>query len=164
MTPAWFKLLMEWQGAGRFGLTVPFVYGALSRMPEGPLRGASGSEKLQSLLASLVDDVPDGNLIRLFFCGTVHDLTLAPIFAVPDYCLSIQSSDGRKVSFYVQQCLLPPESASPMSDLHSELWRRYGEVLEAGRFSLRNGRFEEFSERDLALVDTALSRPDNNED
>lgn len=163
MKPAWFKLLMQWQDAGRFGLTVPFVYGALDRMPEGALRGATCSEKLQCLLASLVDDVPDGTLVRLFTCGKVGDLTLAPVFAVPGYCRAIPNSDGGKESFYVQQDLLPAKSSSPISDLHSELWRRYGDVLEAGRFSLTSGTFAAFSDRDLALINEARLRPDDDE-
>lgn len=163
MTPAWFRLLSEWQDAGRFGLTVPFVYGALDRIPDGPLRGGKASEKLQSLLASLADEVPDGTLVRLFTCGTVRDLTLAPMSAIPSYCLAMRSGDGRSERFYVQQDLVPADSSSPLSDLHAELWRRYGNDLEAGRFSLRNGSFAEFSERDLQLIEAALRRSDDDE-
>ena len=92
MTPVWFRLLMEWERSGRFGLTIPFVYGALNR-PDGPLRGAPSFMKLQSLVTSLVDDVPDGSLIRLYNCATVNDLILARVTAVPNNCLSIPSSN-----------------------------------------------------------------------
>ena len=92
MTPVWFRLLMEWERSGRFGLTIPFVYGALNR-PEGPLRGATSFMKLQSFVTSLVDDVPDGSLIRLYTCATVNDLILARVTAVPNNCLSIPSSN-----------------------------------------------------------------------
>lgn len=39
--------------------------------------------------------------------------------------------------------------------------RRYGEALEDGRFSLRNGTFGKLSESDMALIDAALCRPDD---
>jgi len=163
MKPAWFKLLLEWQDAGRFGLTLPFVYGALDQAPEGSLRGATSAEKLKFLLASLVDDVLDGALVRLFFCSTVQDLTLAPVFAVPGHCRAIAKSDGGKAGFFAQQDLLPEKSSSEIADLHAELWQRYGDVLKAGRFSLRNGTFAAFSDRDLALINAALLRPDDDQ-
>lgn len=160
MHPAWFKLLEEWQDSGRFGLTVPFLYGALNRIPNGHLGEGTASEKLFRLLASIADEVPDGKMVRLFICGTVRDLTLAPVLAAPGYCRVIATSIDTRGTFYVQQDLLPAESSS-ISDLHAGLWRRYGEALEHGRFSLRNGTFAELSEADLALIDAALSRPDD---
>ena len=120
--------------------------------------------KLQSLVTSLVDDVPDGSLIRLYNCATVNDLILARVTAVPNNCLSISSSNSNKVALYVQKDIFPIESPSPRSDLQTVLWDRYGDCLEAEHFSRRDGTFQSFSKKESGLIDNAFSRPDNEDD
>jgi hypothetical protein len=157
------KLLKQWQDAGRFGLTVPFLFGALDRWPGHPLgEERSSSQKLLSMLSSLRDDAPQGVIIRLFMCGTVKDLTVAPVFGMPGYCRAVPSSNGERTAFYVQQDLIP-ESQSPLEALHAALWQRYEDALANGRFSLRDGKFVEFTEADLRHIEAAVSRPDDDD-
>lgn len=60
MKPAWLKLTEEWQSSGHFGLTIPFVVGALRSWPGQPLGNHFGIEEVRSLLTSMRDEVPKG--------------------------------------------------------------------------------------------------------
>lgn len=159
MKPSWLKLTEQWQEAGHFGLTVPFLVGALRRWPSQPLGGAEGIEQLRWLLTSIRDDAPANCVMRLYSCDKINDLALAPISNVPQFCVPFQPSNGKNPSLYVEKSLFSQDSTS-LSDLVDVLWLRYGEAIEAGHFSLCQGAFQPFDENDTALISDAVSRAD----
>lgn len=160
MQPPWFKLLRRWQEANRFGLTLPFVFGALDRWPGSPLGSGSTAEKLAKLVRDLAEGTGDGDVIRLFTCGTVRDLTLAPVFGTPAFCVPIRRPGGPAPTLWVQRDLLDADRQS-CEGLSEMLWSRYGQELLKGHYSLRNRVFGPFSEPDLTLIASAMAVADD---
>lgn len=159
MKPPWLKLTERWQDAGHFGLTVPFLIGALSIWPGRGFGSVEGIEQLRSLLTSIRDDAPAGCIMRLYSCDKINDLALALINEIPQYCVPFQPLSGKAPSLYVEKSLFSQEGMS-LSDLVYVLWLRYSEVIEAKNFSLRQGAFEPFDESDKALISQAVSHVD----
>ena len=105
--PAWLMLLNQWRDANHFGLTVPFIYGALDSWPGAPLGSDGGAEaKFARMLQSIAEGTTDGTIVRLFKCDTVRDLVFAPVFEVPSYCVPVAASQSKRASLYVQKDLI----------------------------------------------------------
>jgi len=160
MKPAWLKLNEQWQDEANFGLTIPFIVGALRDWPGRPLGGGAGVDQLRTLLTSVRDEAPDGVRMRLYSCDRVQDLILAPVSDAPNYCVSFQSSSGEAPSLFVETGVIP-ENDTPFESLVTTLWQRYGNDIEAERFSLRNGAFHSFTQSDQAFIARALARPED---
>lgn len=159
MKPPWLKLTEQWQATGHFGLTVPFLVGALRRWPNQPLGEAEGIEQLRCLLISIRDNAPADCIIRLYRCDKINDLALALVSNIPQFCVSFQRSSATIPSLYVEKNLLSQNSAS-FDDLVDVLWLRYGEIIEAETFSLCQGTFRAFDDNDKALISDAASHAD----
>jgi hypothetical protein len=160
MHPPWFKLLKQWQDSHRFGLTVPFIYGALENWPGAPLGTDScPEEKFTRMLRSIADGASDRTVIRLFTCGTVQDLTFAPVFEAPCFCAAINSSTGYPPTLWVQKDLLQ-DGQNTCEALASVLWARYSVVINEGRYSFQAGAFALFTDADLKLIQLAVARND----
>ncbi len=159
MKPTWFKLTEQWRATGHFGLTVPFLIGALRRWPGHPLGGAEGIEQLRHLLVSIRDNAPVDCIMRLYSCENINDLAFAPVSSIPAFCVSFQPSSGAIPSLYVEKSLFSQNSVS-FDDLVDVLWLRYGAAIEAENFSLYQGTFRPFDDNDMALISDAVSRVD----
>lgn len=159
MKPPWLKLTEQWQATGHFGLTVPFLVGALRTWPNKPLGEVQGIEQLRCLLISIRDNAPADCIMRLYSCDKINDLALAPISNIPQFCASFQPSSGTIPSLYVEKSLLSQNSVS-FDDLVDVLWLRYGEIIEAEDFSLYQGTYRPFDDNDKALISDAVTRAD----
>jgi len=159
MKPPWLKLIEQWQATGHFGLTVPFLVGALRKWPKQPLGDAEGIEQLRCLLISIRENAPADCSMRLYSCDKINDLALTPINNIPQFCVPFQPSSGTIPSLYVEKSIFSQGSVS-FDDLVDVLWLRYGEAIEAENFSLYQGAFRPFVDNDKALISDALSRSD----
>jgi len=160
MKPAWLKLNEQWRDEYNFGLTIPFIVGALRDWPAQPIGDGTGKDQLRALLASVRDDAPDGVRMRLYSCDRVQDLVLAPVSEIPSYCISFSSSLRAATSLFVERGVIP-ESDTPFETLIAALWQRYGSDIEAERFSLRDGAFHSFTQSERAFIARALARSEN---
>jgi hypothetical protein len=143
-------LLHTWQEKGKFGLTFPFIVGALRL--KGLLNG-SASEACNSVLKQL----EGANVIyRLAYCDKADDFILASINNRPDGCNQIRSN-GNPTSLWVQHDLIAGEGVESV-DLFQALWQRYGSDIEAERFSCIKGEYHPFNQQDLALIDEAFNK------
>ena len=163
MKPAWLKLSEQSSESGYFGLTIPFILGALRAWPGRPLGDRMGVEELRVLLTSVSHDAPPGILMRLHNCGKVQDLILASVGGVPSNCIALTNPVRPVPSLYVENGVIPEENSS-FEALASELWRRYKDDIEEEHFSRRGGSYYSFNEPDKALISKAIERPDEDFD
>jgi len=158
MKPAWLKLTEQWQATGHFGLTIPFLLGALRQWPGQPLGSSTNAlEQLCALLASVRDDAPDGIIMRLYTCDRLHELVLAPVGGPPPYCVPVPSAGLPTPALYVEAGILS-ESTNPFDALVSEMWRRFGDAIRTDRFSYRAGAFHPFNDADRTLIGAVFAR------
>jgi hypothetical protein len=162
MKPPWLKLNEQWQAERNFGLTIPFLLGALQQWPGQPLgTGSISVKQMRALLASIRDDTPDGIFMRLYMCDTRHELILAPIPSyLPAHCIAIPSTTRSKPALFVEKGIVP-DDANLFEALVGELWRRYREVIQAGFFSLYDGAFRPLNDDERRLICAAINRPDD---
>lgn len=160
MKPAWLKLTEEWQSSGHFGLTIPFVVGALRSWPGQPLGNHFGIEEVRSLLTSMRDEVPKGIFMRIYSCERVQALVLARVGAYPAYCVEFPSPKEANQILFVEKSVMPDGKAS-FEELVSTLWQQYAAIIQDETFSRRDGSFQSFSAADNDLVQRAIARPDD---
>ena len=152
MKPAWLKLIEQCQADHYFGLTIPFLLGAIQQWPSQPHGPDNiGMDKMRALLTSIRDGTPDGIVIRLFMCDRRHELILAPLLYPPDHCIVVPSPTRAKPALFIQRGIVPDDRSS-FDALISTLWQRYREVIHAGFFSLYDGTFRPFNDNDLKLI------------
>jgi hypothetical protein len=162
MKPAWLKLNEQWQAEHHFGLTIPFLLGAIHQWSGQPFRtGYVGVEQMRELLASIRDDVPDGIIMRLYVCDKRHELILAPVAHSPANCIAISSVTRTKPAFFVEKGVVP-DDANSFEALVNELWWRYRKEIQSGLFSLdENSAFSPFKDDDYRIIRAAIIRPDD---
>lgn len=160
MKPAWFKLIEEWRKGERFGLTIPFLVGALRDWPGRPLGLTAGVEELRILLESIRDETPQGVTMRLYDCDKLQELALAPVDGIPQACFHITSPHRAVPAFYVENGTVP-DGGTSLDDVVAALWQRYGADIEAGNFSRRARVFQPFDANDRALISAAITRLDD---
>src|SRR5260221_2735595 len=80
MWPVWFKLLEQFRRDGRFGLTFPFLLGAL-RTPPGLTIAADELNRgeLTTLLESMRDNTPPSHYVRIALCDWLHEPVAAAL-------------------------------------------------------------------------------------
>jgi hypothetical protein len=143
-------LLCTWREKGKFGLSIPFIVGAIRL--KGLLNG-SASDSCDSVLKQL--QLGD-KMYRLAYCDKADDLILAPINRQPNSCKQIQHN-GNPTSLWVQQDVLAEECYESV-DLSSALWKQYGSNIGAERYSCTKGEYHQFTPEDLALIDEAFAK------
>ncbi len=159
MKPPWLKLIEEWQHQSHFGLTMPFLLGAMLNWPGRSLgQSDDRSVQLASLIASIRDDAPEGMFVRLYSCDRLHELVLALVSGPPGFCVPIPSPIRSQPSLYVESSVLPE---GIVEVLVAELWHRYGKAIQQGRFSFRSGSFAPFDGADRRLIAAATARSDS---
>lgn len=142
------SLVYTWREKGKFGLTLPFIIGALRL--KGLVHG-SATESCSFVLKQLQTA---GVNFRLGYCDKADDLILAPVNNSPSGCDRV-SDNGKPTSLWVQHDLVTGEGAES-TDLFRVLCERYGSYLEAERYSCIKGEYHPFSAEDLALIEEAF--------
>lgn len=144
------SLLDSWRENGKFGLTLPFIFGALwyKGFSNGPESG-SFSSMLDELQAASVT-------YRLAYCDKADDLILAPVNNSPVGCKRV-SKNGVPTSLWIQHDLVN-EDVAHATTVFKALWERYGLDIEAGRYSCTKGGYHAFTAEDLALIEKAFEK------
>lgn len=142
------KLISTWRNSGKFGLTLPFIFGALQ------LKGLIGNPLEKSFNDFLKSLETAENLFRISYCDKVDDLILAPVSNRPVEC-NIVTNNGKPTSLYVQHNIIPGRSVESIQ-LSQELWKRYKAYIEAERYSRLNGQYQTFSIEDLAIIEKSF--------
>lgn len=162
MRLTWLKLLLLNK---RFGLTLPFLVGALREPPGAALATEAAAGELKRLLVSMRDDTPESHIIRIAECDRLHQPVAAPFPGVYNMGIgfaAIPSLKNGRVSLYVaEQYLL---GAPPRVDaVLSSLWNMSAAAISERRFSFHGGSFCEFDNRDLGFIRDALAMADEDE-
>lgn len=143
-------LLHTWREKGKFGLTFPFIVGALRL--KGLFNG-SASEACNLVLNQFQG--ADASY-RLAYCDKADDFILAPVNNQPDGCNRIRCN-GNPTSLWVQHDFIAGKSVESI-DLFQALWERYGSDIEAERYSCTKGEYHPFNQQDLTLIDEAFNK------
>ncbi|MCR6652395.1 MAG: hypothetical protein NVV73_13320 [Cellvibrionaceae bacterium] len=142
------SLLSAWRDTGKFGLTLPFIGGALRS--QGYLEGPE-SEAFRALLGELQ---AASVTYRLAYCDKAGDLILAPVSGSPGGCKRV-AQDGEATSLWIQHDLVESDTADSI-ELYRVLWEKYGPILEAGHYSCTKGKYHQFTSADLELIERAF--------
>jgi hypothetical protein len=165
MRPAWLKLLLLNNQRIRFGLTFPFLVGAL-REPPGAATDTNVAEgELKRLLVSMRDETPESYAIRISECDRLHQPVAAQIPGVYSAGVgfaAIPSPTNGRVSLYVseQYLLGAPRGIDAVSN---PLWTMSATAISERHFSFHDGSFHGFDDRDLGFIREALAMADEDE-
>ena len=159
MHPAWFKLL-QYNRDKRFGLTLPFLVGAL-RIPPGRLISddASNLAQLRALLESMRDHTPDEYYIKIAKCDRLQQPVAAPGprgYRPASIDKPLPTPTRSNCALFASPQYLIDETGG-IDALVESLWAAVGTPISNGLFSFRDGSFQPFDERDLRFIRDALA-------
>lgn len=162
MLPSWLKLLLLNK---RFGLTFPFLIGALREPPGATTVADTARDELTKLLKSMRDDTPASHVIRIAECDRLHQPVAAPIprgYSPGVGFTAIPSRTSERVSLYVSKQYLVGvlQSIDAVSD---SLWNVIAAPVAERHFSFYEGAFHRFDDRDLGFIRDALAMADEDE-
>ncbi|MGH1485455.1 MAG: hypothetical protein ACRBCI_04490 [Cellvibrionaceae bacterium] len=143
------EILEAWRNKGNFGLSVPFLFGALCQHPDQTMVGNDAREKFESFINIIGQS---NSILRLSYCDKANDLILAPVHDVPAGCKNIEST-----RLWVQHDVVPEDAATKKS-LHIALWEKYGLHLVDNNFSCTNGHYYPFSNEDKLFISEAFGQ------
>lgn len=150
-------LLNAWRAKGKFGLTIPFVFGGLRLHPLQPL-GHEDDLKTQfeNMLELISKDGADGEFVRLAYCDNAKDLILAPTHRVPELCKQVTTSDGHRLLLWIQHDIENVDVPT-LVNVTNALWAKYGEDISNGNYSRRDGNYHPFDDADTQLLTKAFN-------
>jgi hypothetical protein len=158
MIPFWLKLLRANNKNRGYGLTLPFLIGAM-RTPVGSV--VVGKEQnmadAEHLLESIRDNTPNTSYISLTVCDRLHQPVFAECsiyFMPPDLHARIPKMDSEGCFLYVAPNILS-QGENRIEDLLETLWKVNGDAILEGAFSFSNGAFAKYSDKDFALISSA---------
>lgn len=161
MHPQWFKLLVYNNAHHRFGLSFPFLIGALEVPPGRRLTANEARLALHGLLVGMRDETPSTHLIRVSECDRLREPVAAlidSVFRLPHH-VGISPTDGRSPSLFAS-----PEYLSQghiVEALEDTIWRANGTAILEGRYSHRAGQWAVLNEADLDFIRAAFELPDD---
>lgn len=163
MQSKWFQLLYEQQyghgitthgpaSGNRVGLTPSFLIGAMRT----PLGTASGRGELTALLESMRDSVSGKQVVSIRECNNLHQ----PIASLTEEAMghlgdAVLLSDGSPSKLYAWAQYFARTSRD-VNSLADGLWNILGSSICEGRFSYRDGTWQEFNDHDLAFIRRAF--------
>lgn len=167
MIPFWLKLLRENNKKSGFGLTLPFLVGAL-RTPVGAVvvDKHKNISDVKGLLLSMRDKTPGTSYISLTVCDRLHQPVFAESsshFTPSDFFARIPTLDGKRCFLYVAPNILVREKNQSVGDLLEALWKQNGDAISHGEFSYSKGAFTKYSDKDLLLIARAGSQANEEE-
>ena len=149
MSSAWFRVVKDYYPKN-FGLTIPFVLGALRRPVGQVLSDDESREQLRDLLVAMRDDAPHPYHVIIQGCGNLKEpiITLSDI--PPGGGLRLDSPTTKGRALYFQ-----PFYGLPVDDFESlvdGLWDRYKTDISKGYFSCSpsNATWRAFDATELA--------------
>jgi len=151
----WFDLLRLQQQRGEFGLTIPFLIGAL-RNPPGQI--IAGEPLNYGELCTLLEQMRDANLstqsVRIARCVKLHE-PVAAIYNTGERMTmaeSISTASAALTHLYVEQQY---RGSGEVTDVVDKLWARIGAFIVSGAFSYQDGEYRAFSPADYDFINRA---------
>lgn len=156
MKPNWLKLL-ELQQTRNYGLTLPFLIGAL-RNPPGVTSSDESIcfEEFDGLLASMRDKTPPGYSVSIGKCSRLGQ-PVATIVDVPQgHYKEWPSRELPKLSLYIAREYLTKGASS--SETSMRLWMLCKDAVMTGRFSfdLASASYRSFTPLDFDFIEKAI--------
>ena len=159
MAPAWFKLL-QYNRDKRFGLTLPFLVGALRNPPGRVISDTIRNlADLRTLLEAMRDDTPDGYYIQIAKCDRLQQPVAAPgpqNYRPTSVDTPLPSPSRRDCSLFASPQYVTNDTAG-IDALAESLWAAVGIPISNGLFSFRDGFFQTFDESDFQFIRDALA-------
>jgi hypothetical protein len=164
MWPLWFKLLEQRERDRGFALTFPFLVGAIRSVTGSPRNEATFTELL-ALLASMRDETPESDYVRISECDRLHRPVankMTSYFTPGVGFTAVPSPLHGRSSLFVQTKYLP-DAARGIESIAATLWDLCGPAISDSRFSFKNGDYVAFSQEDQDFVLRATLMSDDDE-
>jgi hypothetical protein len=160
VAPAWARLLEQHRKEGHFGMTLPFLVGAIRRPVGAIVAEAVSVREFQSLLESMRDQ-PVNSSVHIFNCAQFQQPTAALCDHSPDSEAPIAACGGDAPHLFVAERYLtggPPNIETALRNL----WNIVQKPINEGRFSYPSieedcpSEFRSFNTKDRAFIRRAL--------
>ena len=151
MNIKWFQIVQNYPT--KFGLTIPFILGAL-RQPVGQVLPSDVSlEELRAFLVSLRDDAPNPYNVIIRGCTDLSEPIVTLSNTAPTGFLRFDSPSKQECTLYFQSFYGLVIYDGDFESLVESLWKRYEQIISEGQFSsLGDNKWEAFGESDLTKL------------
>ena len=159
--PNWLKLLLHHQQTRGFGLTLPFLVGALQSSQQTQAdRVSCDRAGLKRLLEMMRDTTPDGFYVRIAECDRVRNPVVFPSSGWNGFDRRLRSRLLGRFTVFLSRKYFEMPVRGVNSVVHC-FWAIYASAIEEQRFSYRNGQFGKFDNADTSFIVEALSMFDD---
>lgn len=150
--PRWFRLLQEWQ-TRRYGLTLPFLIGALRC-------GSPSREPLADIAALLTafrEEAPEEHFILVARCYNIQEIVAAPgLGGPPSRGIPFFSSVQERNTLFIEAPIFAESAEITIEAATHALGREYGQYIARGDYSVQNGVWAPFTAKDLVFIGSAI--------
>lgn len=161
MRPKWLRLIDAHQRKGGFGLTPPFLLGALRTPPGAVLDEPRTRAEFRELLESMRNETPGGTIVRISECSRLRQPIAAVVHGMAGGLgESVVHADGSPSNLFAWPDYFVNESRN-VESLTAALWKIMGPVMCEGRFSYREGAYQPFDVPDMQFIERALLHDDD---
>lgn len=150
----WFNLVKEWKDSGRgfYGLTFPFLVGALSKIYEKDV----SKEFIRDVFSSIKENPVAGYYAEVRWCGDIGEPVvsikalddLAGVSIKASFCRNSQTS----LAFTTDLMSMFHLDCETAEECLEKLILRTNEFVQNGMFSKNNGAFGDFSSEEIKFI------------
>jgi len=160
MKPDWLKLL-ELRKQKGFGLTLPFIYGAVHCLPT-IFSEEEAQRTFEAVILSMRDEAPSGYQVRIHECGELHQPVAGIVYSPQPWCEGWPSPHKPETSLCISSEYIP--EGAPIETAIPLLWSRCRDAIIARAYSFKGGVYCPFNATDLDFIKQAKHQEESEAD
>lgn len=165
--PSWFIIIEQWRekGMGGYGLTLPFLVGALAYEKE---QNKASFRDIHAILTEMIENPVDGYMTVIRWCGDINEPVISVKALDDPYKMAIKDSfprpyeDGMSVAFTEDLMSMFNLNCEAAEECREKLANYAKEYVEKGTFSkvfnpeTMQREFGDFSEDDINYIKAVI--------
>lgn len=163
-SPFWFQLIKQWrkQGMGQYGVSFPFLVGAITRQFGGEINEGF----IKSILQEIIENPAQGYYCEVRWCGNIDEpvASIESSDTIKNKSIQAQFTNNNgdpSLAFTFDLMSMFTLNCENKEDCLAKLITRALEKAEQNIFSKNNGIFGDFTEKEIRFIEDVYSRSNN---
>jgi len=158
--PFWFQLIKQWreQGMGQYGVSFPFLAGAISRQFGGDIDEGF----IKGMMQEIIDNPTPGYYCEVRWCGNIDEpvASIEPTEAIKNKSIQAQFTSNGEPSLAFTSDLMSmfTLNCENKEDCLEKLIARALEKAGQNLFSKNNGVFGNFTDKEIRFIEDVYSK------
>ena len=162
--PFWFQLIKQWreQGMGQYGVSLPFLVGAITRQFGGDIT----EDFIKGILQEIIESPAQGYYCEVRWCGNIDEpvASIESINTIKNKSIQAQFTNNNgepSLAFTSDLMSIFTLNCENKEDCLTKLIARALEKTRQNSFSTNNGVFGNFTEKEIKFIEDVYSKSNN---